>query len=348
MPALLFRSHNVPKSTKILIGCLCITSTIILIIRLIYYREQLINNISKEEQNDTVILPFKQIQVPFLQLIPRSIIFYPWVILISIFSEISIISFLFSFSILYISTKYIDKFWGSKEVIKFILLIGSLTNFSTVLITISYNIFRGDVNGMDKPLGGGISYYFGFLVVIKQLIPEHNIVLFQGLINFRVKHLPFILINVVIVWSIFISKSLYPAIPSISSFIISYNYLRFYQVFKSDPILPITTASGTSDQDHSSILKGDASDTFQLVEFFPSLSKPYLTPVFNQCYELGSFLGIITPFNDNSIEQSNLRAQKRFEHVNQTQKSVANSVAERRRQVALQVIEDRINKETRV
>ena len=32
--------------------------------------------------------------------------------------------------------------------------------------------------------------------------------------------------------------------------------------------------------------------------------------------------------------------------TNQTQKNVAKSVAERRRQVALQVIEDRINKET--
>ena len=58
-------------------------------------------------------------------------------------------------------------------------------------------------------------------------------------------------------------------------------------------------------------------------------------------------LGIITPFNDDSIEQGNIRAQKRLEQANQTQKSVANSVAERRRQVALQVIEDRINKETR-
>ena len=71
-----------------------------------------------------------------------------------------------------------------------------------------------------------------------------------------------------------------------------------------------------------------------------------MTPVFNQVYEVSVLLGIITPFNDESVEQSNLRAQKRQEQVNQNHKNVANSVAERRRQVALQVIEDRINKET--
>lgn len=334
MPALLLRSHNIPRSSKIVLAALTTVSLLIFLIKFLQYRQQL-------QLNPQSSIAFHDILVPYLQLIPRYAIIYPWVFTTAIFAEISVFSFVISTAVLLGSSKYVEKFWGWKEVVKFILIIGSLTNFVTVLITIICNVVRGDVAGMDNPLGGGISYYFGFLVVVKQLIPEHNVVLFQGLINFRVKHLPFILLNIVIVWSVIVSRSLYPAIPSLASFIISYTYLRFYQSFSTDPILPITTATGSSDQ--SSIIKGDALDTFQLVEFFPTITKPVLTVVFDKVYDLAVLLGIVTPFNDESIEQSNIRAQKRFEQANQVQKSVANSVAERRRQVALQVIEDRIN-----
>lgn len=339
--AFLMRTYTLPKSTKILLGILLSTTALIFFIKLSLYRSAIVNGTDEDKQVD-----FHEILVPYLQLIPRYTIFYPWVIITAIFAEISIFSFIISSAILTVSTKYVEKFWGFREVIKFVLILGSFTNLVTVLITIICNLMRGDVSGMDKPLGGGISYYFGFLVVLKQLIPEHNIVLFQGLINFRVKHLPFIILNIVSVWSLLISRSLYPAIPSISSFIISYNYLRFYQSFLTDPLLPITMANGGSDNSNS-LITGDASDTFQLVEFFPSVTKPYLSVVFDRCYDLGCLLGILVPFNDDSIEQGNIRAKKRLEQVNQAQKSVANSVAERRRQVALQVIEDRINKESR-
>lgn len=342
----LLRTHNYPKSTKIIFTALIAVSLIIFVIKMFKLRQGLTYEVPQADGTvQTVPVAFHDIQVPYIQLIPRYVIFYPWVLITSIFAEISILSLIISSVVSISATKYMDKFWGYKEVVKFILIVGLITNLITVLITIICNVMRSDVKGMDKPLGGGISYYFAFLVVLKQWIPEHNIVLFQGLINFRVKHLPFALLNIIIVWSILISRSLYPAVPSISSFIISYNYLRFHQSFASDPILPITTASGSSDQD--SLVKGDASDTFQLVEFFPAILKPYLSVVFNQIYELSVLIGIVTPFNDDNIEQSNIRAQKRFEQVNQTQKSVANSVAERRRQVALQVIEDRINKESR-
>lgn len=339
--ALLRKAYALPKSTKVLLGVLICTTSLIFFIKVGHYRSMISSG--STEQSEII---FRNIQVPYLQLIPRYTIFYPWVIVASIFAEITIISFIISGGILAVSTKYVEKFWGFKEVVKFVLIVGSITNLATVIITILCNLMRGDLAGMDKPLGGGISYYFGFLVVLKQLIPEHNIVLFQGLVNFRVKHLPFILLNVVVAWSLLISRSLYPAVPSIGSFVISYNYLRFYQSFLNDPLLPVTLANGSSDNS-GSLITGDASDAFQLVEFFPTVLKPYLSVVFDGCYDIGCILGIITPFNDDSIEQGNIRAQKRLEQANQAQKSVANSVAERRRQVALQVIEDRINKESR-
>lgn len=335
--AILIRVRNIPKSTRILVGSLLTISFFVFVAKVKQYHNLVVEN--GEE------VSFYNMKIPYLQLIPRTTIFYPWVIVTAIFAEITILSFILSGVILIFSSKYIEKFWGWKEVVRFILVIGSATNFVSVLITIVCNILRDDIKGMDQPLGGGISYYFGFLVVLKQLIPEHNILLFQGLLNLRIKQVPFILLIIVLLWSLLITGSLYPAIPSLSSFMFSYLYLRFYQTFSDDLVLPITNIAGES----SSIVftRGDASDTFAFVEIFPAFSKPYLGPLFDKVYEIGVLLGIITPFNDESIEQSNLRAQKRQDQVNQAQKNVANSVAERRRQVALQVIEDRINKENK-
>lgn len=330
------RGHSLAKSTKILLGLLVTISGLILVLR---YREFRLN----DEVN------FYEIQIPFLQLIPRSTIYNPWVLVTAIFAEISVISFILSFGILFISSKFVERFWGYLEVIKFVGIVGSISNLITVVVAIISNIMREDVASMNKPLGGGISYYFGFLVVFKQLIPEHNIVLFQGLINFRVKHVPFAMLVLVSLWSSFVSRSLYPAVPSISSFFVSYFYLRFFQQFLAQPILPVTTTTGSpsaNDTVNSSIITGDASDTFQLSEFFPSAIKPYLARVFDSIYEVSVLLGLVTPFNDEMVEQCNLRAQKSQEQASKQQKTVSASVAERRRQVALQVIEDRISKET--
>lgn len=321
--------RSTPKSTKCAVTALLSTSAFILLIKV--YMVQL-----SEGQ-----VQFGDIFIPYIQLVPRYTVYYPWVFVTSIFAEVSIISFVFSLVVLYVATSYVEKFWGFKEVVKFMLIVGTITNLMTVVVTIISNIFRGDVQGMDKPLGGGISYYFGFLVVLKQLIPEHNVVLFQGLVNFRVKHLPAVLLLLVAIWS-GITRSLYPFVPSVFSFFVSYNYLRFVQSCFTDPVLPVTSASG--DQTNSVLVRGDASDAFQLVEFFPSVTKPYLSVIINAVYNASVFIGLVTPFNEEVIEQSNIRAQKLSEQASQTNKLIANSVAERRRQVALQVIEERISK----
>lgn len=318
--------RSTPKATRAVVIALFWTSLTIAVIKIAALRDP------TEERS------YLEIIIPYIQLVPRYTIFYPWVLVTAIFAEVSIFSFIFALGILYVATGYLEKFWGPREVVKFILIVGTLTNLSTVIVTILSNMVRGDVLGMDKPLGGGISYFFGFLVVLKQLIPEHNVVLFQGLVNFRIKHTPFIVLIAVIVASS-ITQSLWPVVPSVFSFFISYNYLRFYQTFQADPLLPVTSVSG--DGNNTTVMYGDASDAFQLVEFFPGVSKAFLAPIVNSIYDVSVLIGIVTPFNEEAIEQSNLRVQKLSEQAKKATKLT--SVAERRRQVALQVIEDRIN-----
>lgn len=274
---------------------------------------------------------------PYIQLLPRTAVFYPWVFATAIFAETSIVGFFLSFIVLVISTRYVEKFWGYKEVLKFIFLVGVLTNFMTVIGVIIINVLRGDEQGMNSPLGGGISYYVGFLVVLKQVIPEHKISLFNGLFNFRVKQFPFILLMLTLVWSTAF-KSFYPMLPATFAFVVSYNYLRFFQAFYADLLLPTTNPNSGASRD-SSVIRGDASDAFQLVEFFPSATKSFLTPVINGIYDLCVLLSLISPFNEEAVEQSNLRLQTMKVSINEP----SNSEADRRRQIALQVIEERVN-----
>lgn len=311
-------------STKLAVACLLSVSFTLLVIKL------------------TLIDADQSFLVPYIQLIPRYAIFYPWVFATAIFAETSIVGFLVSLAVLVVATRYVEKFWGYKEVLKYIFLVGILTNFVTVIVVIIINMLRGNVKGMNQPLGGGASYYMGFLVVLKQVIPEHNVVLFQGLVNFRVKHFPFILLVLAFVWSI-VFKSFYPIFPATFSFIVSYNYLRFVQSFYADSLLPTVNPASLGNAD-TSIIRGDASDAFQLIEFFPSALKPILEPVINGVYDISVLLSLIAPFDEDAIELSNIRVQTMSQQAVDASKK-SNSDADRRRQVALQVIEERNNQQ---
>lgn len=317
-----FLISGFPRSTIISVSCLLIVSILLLAF--------------KVYNNDRAAL------VPFIQLLPRYAIFYPWVFATAIFAETSLVGFSISLVVLVVSTKYVEKFWGYKEVIKFIFLNGILTNLITVIMVIIINVLGENVHGMNQPLGGGISYYMGFLVVLKQVIPEHNVVLFQGLVNFRVKHFPFILLVFAFTWSV-VFQTFYPILPATFAFVVSYNYLRFFQNFYADTLLPTTNPAAGGSRD-TSIIRGDASDAFQLVEFFPGVTKPVLVPVINGIYDISVLLSLIAPFDEDAIEQSNLRVQTMNQKVESMSKS-SDSEADRRRQVALQVIESRVNQQ---
>lgn len=330
----LIKGRDIPECTKLLLGALALISITIVIVK-INTLQQLAH---KAASNSTPLtLNISQINVPVLQLIPESAIKFPWVFITAIFAEVSYFGFIFSAIVLSVGSTYVDRFWGSSETIKFVLLVGTITNFITVVVTILCNMVRGDVSNMKTPLGGGLPYYVGFLVVLKQLIPEHKISLFNKLVNFKAKHLPLGLLAAALVWSLVISRSLYPFVPAFNSFLVSFIYLRFFQTLSNESILP------TSNQQTVSTA-GDASDTFKLVEFFPEIAKAGLEPVFDKIYEVAVLLSVVPSFTEELIEQSNARARKRQETAQQGLGS-SNSVAERRRQVALQVIEEKISKD---
>ncbi|ODQ82578.1 hypothetical protein BABINDRAFT_169831 [Babjeviella inositovora NRRL Y-12698] len=277
----------------------------------------------------TKVINFNEIIVPSIQLIPRYAMHNIWVLVTAIFAEISVVGYIGSSVILVAGSKYCHRIWGSaEELFKFVFLVGTLTNLMTVLSVIVLTMISGNVLDLTKPLGGGLCYAMGYLVLLKQSIPEHSVNVFRGSLLLRIKDVPFAALCGSLGMSVY-NRNFYPVLPCWLSLITAWAYLRFYQSTLTDPQLP-------QPNDVVGVLRiqGDASDAFAFVEFFPNVLKPWLGPFFNDVYELMCVMSIVSAFNEESVEQSNARAAKRGKNKD---------TSERRRQVALKVLEDRIS-----
>ncbi|ONH72123.1 Rhomboid-like protein 19 [Pichia kudriavzevii] len=124
-------------------------------------------------------------------------------------------------------------------------------------------------------------------------------------------------------------------------------------------ILPVSGGSSLN----SDTIRGDPSDTFALVEFFPDVLKPTLRPLFEGFYQLSVLLGIVRPWNDDDVDIGNLRSNLRVSGPSLANKRTNSStfmnttgnsknlksetddeIAERRKQIALKVLEETANK----
>ena len=180
-----------------------------------------------------------------------------------------------------------------------------------------------------------------FLVAFKQLVPEHTVTVFKGLIKMRVKHFPalFLLLNTL---SGIIFGTDTAAILSWIGLFSSWTYLRF---FKRQPDI-----SGTSTD--SKGIKGDASETFSFACFFPDVVQPPITLVTDSIYSILVVLRICTPFSAEDIASGNEQAVARGEaglpsllnngRSGGIRGTAKREEAERRRALALRALDQRL------
>lgn len=179
----------------------------------------------------------------------------------------------------------------------------------------------------------------GFLVALKQLVPEHTVSLFKGAIRIRIKHFPaiFVLANMISGPLLGTDTAFWL---SLTGFLTSWIYLRFFRIAE------ITSSSATGGE--GATMKGDASDTFAFVAFFPDAMHPFLTPICDGIYNTMVQLGVCTPFSTEAIEVGNENAAARSEGL----PSIMNgrgggggrrAEAERRRALALKALDQRLN-----
>lgn len=318
-------------------------------------------------------LVFEDIIIPSLQLVPAHFVFHPWTIWTSAFVETSPFQFISGLIIVYVGMTFLESQWNPKslsaandeassnithylssqqplsEALKFTSIIIIISNLvCIVLITLS-NLLYGSLSNLNLPLHYGLYILvLPFATVAKQLTPETNIRVLS-LFKFRLKRLPFILLTLTLAISV-IKGNAAPFLPAFVSFFTSWCYLRYFQfspAINAFEVLPSPVSQAGSVNTPS---RGDPSDTFALVEFFPDLAKPYVKPLFDGIYQLSVLLGLVRPWNDEEVDIGNIRSTFRVSGTQGITTSkptsgdpISSDIDERRRQVALKVLEQSVD-----
>ncbi|KAF5855613.1 hypothetical protein ETB97_008886 [Aspergillus alliaceus] len=305
--------------------------------------------------------------VPYLTLIPSEFYYYPWTLLTATFVEQNIFTVLLNAATLFYGGKYLERAWGSREFAKFILTIAVIPNVAVVPLYLLGTAIRGgstsgyalfsdnectascafstdssssSLTQSVTQICGGISIQASFLVAFKQLVPEHTVTIFKGLVKMRVKHFPalFLLLNTIsgTVLGTHIAATL-----AWLGLVTSWTYLRF---FKRQPDLTGTSTNGLG-------IKGDASETFAFACLFPDVIQPPISFVSEQVYALLVALKVCTPFSEEDIASGNQQVLARGEAglpslLNNQRGGMRGAAkreeAERRRALALKALDQRL------
>ncbi|KAJ5871501.1 uncharacterized protein N7529_003854 [Penicillium soppii] len=321
---------NIPPATRI-----CLVSLLTL---------SLLYNIARWRQIDTTGgTPTTSPLVPYLTLVPSYFFYYPWTIVTAAFVEQNIFTVLLNAATIFYGGKYLERAWGSRELSKFVAVVAVIPCVVIIPIYLAWGALGGSSTRSLTQICGGVSIQASFLVAFKQLVPEHTVTIFKGLVKMRVKHFPalFLLLNTM---SGFILGTDTAAILAWLGILVSWTYLRFY---KRQPDLTGTSSAGTG-------IKGDASETFAFACLFPDVMQPPIAFAADQVYAVLVAVKILTPFSDDDIASGNEQVLARGEAGLPTLLNARGSArgaskreeAERRRAIALKALDRRLQNAT--
>lgn len=281
------------------------------------------------------------ISYPFFQLSLNDYSAIPFALIFSTLCDVKLWKFIITAANLLLGGPYIESNWNSStEMFKFVLLIGILINFIMVLMALCLRNLLADET-IGNYLDGNHIILIGFSIIYKQMLPETTIFELKNMSifskNFRFKLLPIFLMFVLTIIECF-TRDITEFITIWVTFFISWMYLRFFQRLDLSE-----TNLNSGEEEVDSIIVGDASDTFQLIYFFPDIVKPVLRPIFNTTYDICcKKLHIIKPFETDDVEKGNFVAGKRGAKPVPDPLVLSTQTEDRRRQLAMEVLEERM------
>ncbi|KAI7511318.1 DUF1751-domain-containing protein [Hortaea werneckii] len=277
--------------------------------------------------------------IPYLVLIPLQSLRYPWTFLTASLVENNVASLAVSGAVVWFTGRYLERAYGSSEFAKFTLFVTMIPNILSFCIYAGFHLLSGTPE-FPTPIQGLMPLEAGFLVALKQLVPEHTVSLFKGAVRVRVKHFPalFTLANIISGPLLGTDTALWL---SLFGFLTSWIYLRFFRVAE--------IGDGGESGEGVVSMKGDASDTFSFVSFFPDFAHPLLSPICDTIYTTLVQLKLCTPFSSEAIEAGNQSAQSRSEGLPGIMDGSGGNgggrraEAERRRALALKALDQRLS-----
>ncbi|XP_047328890.1 rhomboid-like protein 19 isoform X2 [Impatiens glandulifera] len=195
--------------------------------------------------------------VIYLALIPARTIPFGWNLITAGYIEQSTHGVILSIIGLLFLGKLLEPIWGSREFLKFIFVVNLLTSVCVFITAISlYYVTRQEIY-LYLPVSGFNGILAGFLVGIKQIIPDQEL----SLLRLKAKWLPSIMLMVAIIVSPFtIDAASYLPLVIFGTYM-SWIYLRYLQ------------------KKPEAKIRGDPSDEFAFSSFFPEFVRPVIDPV---------------------------------------------------------------------
>ncbi|XP_008236446.1 PREDICTED: rhomboid-like protein 19 [Prunus mume] len=204
-----------------------------------------------------IVVQFLPQAVNYLALIPARTIPFVWNLLTAGYIEQSVYGVVASTLGLLFIGKLLEPVWGSREFLKFIFVVNFLTSICTFITAIALYYITMNENYLYLPLSGFYGVLSGFLVGIKQIIPDQEL----PLLKIKSKWLPSLSLLLSIAISFWTAQSATYLPILIFGTYISWIYLRYWQ------------------RKPETKLKGDPSDDFAFSTFFPEFLRPVIDPV---------------------------------------------------------------------
>lgn len=198
--------------------------------------------------------------VAYLALIPARTIPFAWNLVTAGYIEQSVYGVVISIVGLLFIGKLLEPLWGSKEFFKFIFVVNFLTFVCVFITAIALYYITQQESYLYMPLSGFHGVLSGFLVGVKQIIPDQELPL-VSLLKIRAKWLPSLMVLMSAVLSFFTEESAKYLPTIIFGTYMSWIYLRYLQ------------------RKPETNLRGDPSDEFSFSTFFPEVLRPVIDPI---------------------------------------------------------------------
>lgn len=120
---------NIPPCTRILLVLLIGFS---LVYQAASYRARSLGNLSSNV-------------IPWITLTPQHSVYYPWVYVTATLAEQNIITLFIAGATAFFGGRYLERAWGSREFVKFLLVAGIVPNVAAaILYVLAFAISRAD------------------------------------------------------------------------------------------------------------------------------------------------------------------------------------------------------------
>ncbi|XXG44620.1 hypothetical protein AAC387_Pa01g4371 [Persea americana] len=204
-----------------------------------------------------VVLQIFPPSLSFLAVIPARTIPFVWNLITAGYIEQSLIEVAVSTVGLLFIGKLLEPIWGSREFLQFIFVVNFLTSICVFVTAIALYYITRRESFLYTPYSGFRGVLSGFLVGIKQIIPNQEL----GVLKIKAKWMPSLFLLVSIAASFFTAESASYLPTLIFGTYMGWIYLRYFQ------------------RKPETNLRGDPSDEFAFSNFFPEFLRPVLDPI---------------------------------------------------------------------